>query len=91
MEKFQLEQTSAQWMLFTASIKFILNTICFIMEIRSLLSHWSKNNMTESQEHLPGMLQETRYYEYRLDTCADLKVTAMAPVPPCEYTEFCCF
>jgi len=46
---------------------------------------------TETQMHLQVLLLKTRYQEHQSNTCADLNVTAMVTVPPCEYTEFCSF
>jgi len=77
MEKFQLEHTSGQWMFFTVSSKFTLKTMFLHKGKKSLLTHWLKNNITETNGYLQGMLQNIRYLENRLDTCADLHVTAM--------------
>jgi len=92
MEKFQLEQTSGQWMLFSVSSKFTLKTV--------LLHNGNKAtsvplvqavHTTETQKHLQVLLQKIRYYELQCNTCADLNVTAIVNVPQREYTEFCSF
>ena len=94
MEKFQLERTSGQWMIFTVSSKANLKSVLlhfgnmfssvpFVLAVR----------MKGMHDYLQGFLQKISYKEHRCTriTCADLNVLALLTVQKGGYTKFCCF
>jgi len=92
MAKFQLEHTSRQWMLFTLLPKDTVRTVSLPNGNKvTSVPLVQAVHTTQTQYHIRVLQLKTRYYEHQCNTCADLNVTAMVTVPPCEYTEFCCF
>jgi hypothetical protein len=59
MEKFQLEHTSGQWMLFTVSSKVSLKTVSLYNGIKvNSVPLIKEVNITETQEYLQDLLQK---------------------------------
>ena len=74
MEKFEIEQTYGQWMLFIASWKFSVKAavLLHIGNKVNFVPPFQPVHMRETYECLQVFLPKTRYYEHRWNTRDDI-------------------